>query len=198
MSLPINPETKLGALLEAYPGIDEALIAMAPAFAKLRNPMLRKTVAKVATLDQAARIGGVSVRELVRKLREAAGQEDLRTADSPETDSPSISAAAAPSWLSEERIRQTIDADKLLETGEHPIGKVRQCVAALQPGEIVELTSSFRPEPLIDAMIEAGLSAYSMESAPGRHVTYCCLVSPAPQTAAAHTCSCASARRTVS
>lgn len=180
MSLPINPETKLGALLEAYPGIDEALIAMAPAFAKLRNPMLRKTVAKVATLDQAARIGGVSVRELVRKLREAAGQEDLGTADSPETDSPSISAAAAPSWLSEERIRQTIDADKLLETGEHPIGKVRQCVAALQPGEIVELTSSFRPEPLIDAMIEAGLSAYSMESAPGRHVTYCCLVSPAP------------------
>jgi hypothetical protein len=198
MSLPINPETKLGALLEAYPGIDEALIAMAPAFAKLRNPMLRKTVAKVATLDQAARIGGVSVRELVRKLREAAGQEDLGTADSPETDSPSISAAAAPSWLSEERIRQTIDADKLLETGEHPIGKVRQCVAALQPGQIVELTSSFRPEPLIDAMIEAGLSVYSMESAPGRHVTYCCLENPAPSTAAARTCPCASVQRTSS
>ena len=59
MSLPINPETRVGALLEAYPGIDEVLISWVPAFAKLRNPMLRKTVAKVATLEQAARIGAL-------------------------------------------------------------------------------------------------------------------------------------------
>ena len=77
MSLAITPETKVGALLEAYPGIDDVLIEWVPAFEKLKNPILRKTVAKVATLQQAARIGGVSTRDMVRKLREATGQSGL-------------------------------------------------------------------------------------------------------------------------
>ncbi len=71
MNLPITPDTKVGALLEAYPELEEHLIACAPAFAKLRNPLLRRTVAKVATLEQAARVGGIGVRDLVRRLREA-------------------------------------------------------------------------------------------------------------------------------
>ena len=43
--LAICPDTKVGALLEAYTALEPALIAIAPAFEKLRNPMLRRTVA---------------------------------------------------------------------------------------------------------------------------------------------------------
>lgn len=78
MNLPIHPETKVGALLDAYPELEAVLISIAPAFEKLRNPILRRTVAKVATLEQAARIGGVRVRDLVNQLRQAAGQTSLR------------------------------------------------------------------------------------------------------------------------
>jgi len=172
MSLPINPETKVGTLLEVYPGIEEVLIAWAPAFSKLKNPILRRTVAKVATLEQAARIGGVSVRELVRKLREAAGQEVSGISHGGDAAPAADNGAPAPAWLSQERVQFTIDADSMLETGVHPIGKVRQCAALLEPGGIVELTSSFRPEPLIDAMRRSGLAVHSMETAPGRHATY--------------------------
>ena len=170
MSLPINPETKVGALLDAYPGIDEALISWVPAFARLKNPILRRTVAKVATLEQAARIGGVSVRDLVRKLREATGQAGLEILDAPGGSAEAF--AEAPAWLNESLVRHTIDADSMLERGEHPIGKVRQSVAALSPGEIVRLTSSFRPEPLIDAMRRGGLAVYATEPSPGRYDTY--------------------------
>lgn len=172
MSLPINPETKVGALLEAYPGIEDVLIAWVPAFAKLRNPILRKTVAKVATLEQAARIGAVSIRELVQKLREATGHDTLEVSEAAETDS--TNAPVPPQWVREGRVRHNIDAGQMLETGEHPIGKVRQCVATLEAGEIVQLTSSFRPEPLIDLMLRSGLAVFSTESFPGRHVTYIC------------------------
>jgi len=174
MNVPINPETKIGVLLDAYPGIDEVLIAWAPAFAKLRNPVLRKTVAKVATLEQAARIGGVSVREMVRKLREAAGQDAPGVMDSPEPVTGENSAAGAPAWLSEQHVRHIIDADAMLETGTHPIGKLRECVVTLQAGEIVELTSSFHPAPLIEAMVRTGLAVYSRQTSPGRHATYFC------------------------
>src|SRR5689334_16617803 len=74
MSLPIDPETTVGALLEAYPEVENILVEMAPAFAKLRNPVIRRTVAKVATLEQAAKIGGVSLQAMIRRLREVTGQ----------------------------------------------------------------------------------------------------------------------------
>jgi hypothetical protein len=183
VNLPINPETKVGALLEAYPGIDEVLIAWVPAFAKLRNPVLRKTVGKVATLEQAARVGGVSVREMVWKLREATGQSGPEVTDGQGAVPAEESAAEAPAWLSKDRVRHTIDANSMLEGQVHPLGRVRECVVALQVGEIVELTSSFRPEPLIDAMARSGLAVYSHEASPGRHHTYFCRQSTDPKLA---------------
>ncbi|HWQ53175.1 MAG TPA: DUF1858 domain-containing protein [Bryobacteraceae bacterium] len=170
MSLLITPETKVGALLDAYPGIEEHLIAWVPAFSKLKNPILRKTVARVATLEQAARIGGIGARELVRKLREATGQEAIPETACMEGPSP----AGAPTWLADDRVAAEIDADAMLETGEHPIGKVRQTVANLRTGEILRLTSSFRPAPLIDTMARGGVAVYSAEIAPGRYATYFC------------------------
>lgn len=167
MSLPITPDTKVGALLEAYPELEEQLIACAPAFARLRNPLLRRTVAKVATLEQAARVGGISVRELVRRLREAAGQSGGEPAGM-ET----VAAEETPAWVNDEHVRFAIDADAMLETGVHPIGKVRACASELRPGELIKLTSSFRPEPLLETMRRAGLAVFCAEFAPGRHATY--------------------------
>jgi hypothetical protein len=174
MNLAITPETKVGELLDAYPGIEETLIANVPAFVRLKNPILRKTVAKVTSLDQAARIAGVSVQDLVRKLREATGQPE------PPPEPPSLqvfgqpSLSGPPAWLDESLVRYQIDADQMLETGVHPIGKVRQCVAASQPREIVKLTSGFRPVPLIESLRQSGAAVWSTEVEPGRHATYIC------------------------
>ncbi len=170
MSLPITPETKIGALLEAYPGIVDALIEWVPAFNKLRNPILRKTVAKVATIEQAARVGGVGVRDLVRKLREATGQGDLEVIDQPGEDSGGDTGT--PEWLNKELVRHTIDADSMLKTGVHPLGKVKECIRDAGPGEIVALVSAFRPEPLIVAMRQGGLLVHCEELSPGRFATY--------------------------
>ncbi len=169
MSIPITPDTKVGALLEAYPGIEELLIARVPAFEKLRNPILRKTVAKVASLDQAARMGGIGVRELVCTLRKAVGQEPGDELPAEETASP---PSSLPAWAAAGQERFVIDADSMLAAGVHPIGKVRQCSASLKPKEFLKLTSSFRPEPLLDAMSESGYAVYSHETSPGSHVTY--------------------------
>jgi len=44
--LNINPRTKVGELLDACPRLEEVLIAQAPVFEKLRNPVLRRTAAR--------------------------------------------------------------------------------------------------------------------------------------------------------
>jgi len=72
--LPITPETKVAALLEAYPELEPVLIAAAPAFNKLSNPVLRRTIARVTSLRRAAEVAGIPMRELVVRLRAAAGR----------------------------------------------------------------------------------------------------------------------------
>jgi len=154
MSLAIGPETTVGALLEACPEVESVLVDMVPAFAKLRNPVVRRTVAKVATLEHAAKIGGVNLRAMIRRIRDFTGesQADLR---SPQ---PLQEAGPEASWLLKGRVVEEIDADEMLERGVHPIGKVREAVKSLGPGEVVVLRSSFRPEPLIETMRRSGAS----------------------------------------
>ena len=164
MNTPITPETRVADLLDAYPALEESLIASVPALEKLRNPVLRKTVTKVTTLEQAARLGGLSACELVQRLRGAAGQ--------PDEDEPGGMHPGAPGWLCADSIRHNIDATSMLERGVHPIGTVRECVATLAPGEIIRLTSGFRPAPLIDLMSRSGLAVYSTETSPGSHETF--------------------------
>lgn len=163
MSLVITPETKIGELLEAYPDTENIITASTPAFAKLQNPVLRRTVMKSATLEQAAAMSGAPVRELVAKVREAAGVNGVHE---PEGD--------APEWVRAGRVTHSIDADAMLATGVHPVGEVRQVSAALGQGEILRLTSSFRPAPLIDMMRRNGMTVDCRESSPGRFTTDFC------------------------
>lgn len=172
MSLPIHPETRIGQLLEAYPEAEALLIQWVPAFSKLKNPVLRRTVAKVATLEQAARIAGLAPRELVQKLREALGQPSLD--GGPGNGAEGIQLGELPAWITEAPVQAEIDADAMLERNEHPIGEVRRRAAELAPGQCLRLRSSFRPIPLMDTMARAGYAVYSVEREPGHHETYIC------------------------
>lgn len=72
--LVISPKTKVLQLIEAYPQLEDILISHVPTFKKLKNPVLRKTVAKIATLQQAASIGNIEVGDLINILRKEVGQ----------------------------------------------------------------------------------------------------------------------------
>jgi hypothetical protein len=150
---PITPATKVGALLDAWPELEAVLVQQSPHFAKLRNPVLRRTVAQVATLAQVARIGDLDVRTLVRTLRVAAGQPIDAAAEG--TAEPADDGAQ-PAWVDAGRVRLTADADAILAAGENPLQVVTRQVSGLRPGELLSLRSSFRPQPLLDAFAKLG------------------------------------------
>ena len=52
---------KVLELIEAYPALEPILMDYAPAFKRLTNPALRRTIGRIATLQQAASIGNVKV-----------------------------------------------------------------------------------------------------------------------------------------
>ncbi len=64
----INPSTKVGDLLDAYPELEDELIRIAPAFKRLKNPFVRRAVAKAATVKHISSVGGVPLNELINKF----------------------------------------------------------------------------------------------------------------------------------
>lgn len=170
--IPITPETKVADLLETYPELEEVLVGLSPHFKALKNPILRKTVAKVATLEKAAKMGSLPLRTLIVSLRQAVGQPigDLGAAD--QAEAPPAPAGPPPAWLDEAQVRERIDADQLLEAGEHPMGRVQRAVQALEGDELVLVLSAFRPVPLVEILERGGHRVHVAEAGDGKFRTY--------------------------
>ena len=144
IKLIITPKTKVLQLIEAYPELEELLINMVPAFEKLKNPVLRKTVAKIATLQQAAAIGHLKTEELIHTLRKAIGQELTDIAGD------SQFVITQPDWFNGTKIVQEFDIREMLLAGEHPVNQVISDLNKLNPAEIYKLIAPFLPAPLIE------------------------------------------------
>lgn len=175
MKIPITPETKIAELLDAYPQLEEVLIRQSPHFKALKNPILRKTVAKVATLERASQMSGVPARRLVATLREAVGLPgEPHAADLGPDIEPAAVDAVAPDWYDEGKVRAAIDADDLLAKGEVPLPRIHQAIAELPPGALLRVKSAFRPAPLLEALHKAGHRTYVTKADANAFHTYVC------------------------
>jgi uncharacterized protein (DUF2249 family) len=165
MNKEITLETKIADLLNNYEGMKDILIDINPKFEKLNNPILRRTIAKVAGVKQAAIVGGMEPMELLNKLRIAVGQEPIE--EEVETKKES---EEKPSWVKESKL--TFDANKLLDEEKNPLAEVNIALKKLSSDEIVAITSDFKPEPLIDEFKKKGYEVYCEEESSDNFVTY--------------------------
>ena len=144
----ITPETKIYDLLENYPALENKLIEIAPVFSKLKNPVLRRTIAKVTSIKQAALVGNVSLNHLVNELRKEVGQFTETFIEKKETEKKSLNHP--------EKIKETYDATLDIEAGGHPLGKVMGDIQKLSDDECYLLVTPFLPAPLIQKVEEKG------------------------------------------
>ena len=141
---------------------------MAPEFKKLRNPILRKTIAKVASLRQVAALGKVSLPEMINTLRAEAGIQDRFFSG----DADKTMSQDKPVWFSESKIVASLDIRPMLESGEQPIQRVLRECKKLKLDEIFEAISPFLPAPLIEQAEKLGYLVWSEEESPNVYKTY--------------------------
>ena len=158
-SFQITASTTVARLLDRYPELEDVLAGIAPPFKKLTDPAVRESVAKVASLGQAAAVGRVPVEELVNELRAAVGHDPL--------DPEAVGGAAdyfgdPPRWFDRSKIVASIDGrtgggDKV------PLMALSQKATELKPAQILELTTTFLPAPGIDIIRGKGYLVWSEE-----------------------------------
>ena len=166
--LQIQPSTKVAELLDAYPELEEVLVTIAPPFKKLKNPVLRKSVAKVATLQQAAIVGRIDPSSLIDQLRQAVG---LAPIEATKTPSEEEYLGTAPDWFDSSCVYKSID-DRTGDPDEMAITRITKALKDLPERQVIELTTTFLPAPGIDVARNRGVRTWSVQEQDSLFKTY--------------------------
>ena len=86
----IDTDTRIDDLLTSYPFLIDYLMSLSPKFKALKNPIMRITVGKMATVGKAAGIGGIEADRMISAIA-----AEIRRQTGEEVSIPADSAAAA-------------------------------------------------------------------------------------------------------
>jgi hypothetical protein len=151
----LNAKTKIDDLLTAYPFLLDFLISKSPKFKHLENPLMRKTIGKVATLAQAAAAGQIDLEELIsgiaRRIREKTGEtvQDGVDNSSPETSGPLSDPAAR-----EEALKAIIRDLHQGEDMESLKARFRTLIQDVSPSEIANMEQSLIEEGMPESEVK--------------------------------------------
>lgn len=167
MTLPdmITKDWKVAKVLEKYPQTLEVFVAATPHFKKLQNPLLRKALAPRVTVLQAAKIGGVDVDELLKKLNAAVGLAYVPQNGSPASETQEmqeeferINRAIVETIAAEEVV---LDVRPIIASCSDPLKTILQTVRGLREGQVLHLVNSFEPIPLYSVLGERGFEHFT-------------------------------------
>ena len=171
----------------------EVFIAASPRFEALREPVMRKTMARLATAEQAARVGGIEPEFLLAQLN--AGAERSRASENP-APQPQTSAAEstaagthkhgqdgmspmeaeagqlrvpeeAPHSLRAVPVEKIVDLDvrDALREGQEPFSQIMAARRTVPEGGALRLRAIFEPAPLYAVMQKQGFAHWTQELA---------------------------------
>jgi hypothetical protein len=92
----ISANTKIDDLLKEYPFLEDFLVKLSPKFKGLRNPLMRKTIGKVATLGKVAGIGGLDLDPFLDALKNEINRQTDKAVSAAESTSDGKEAGSVP------------------------------------------------------------------------------------------------------
>jgi uncharacterized protein (DUF2249 family) len=162
----IRPGDRVAAVLAKDERLLEVFVAASPTFEKLRSSAMRKTMAKLVTVEQAARIAGVDADVLVDRLNAA-----LVGAETPGALVPAACAEALPAIP--DALRATppdriidLDVREDLRAGKEPFRRILDAARSLPRGSVLRVRAIFEPAPLYSVLAKHGLGHATEQLAP--------------------------------
>jgi len=156
----IKGDTKIKTALEKYPELKDVLIKYSKKFKKLNNKFIFNTVAKWANFNDVAKIGNISICDILHTVNEAIGEEENLEKIFPDCikETKSIEPKTKPEWYDE--IKQFIIYDVREEDG-YFFPKIIEKLRQLKPSQALKVVNSFDPLPLKRMFDEKGGKYFS-------------------------------------
>ncbi len=156
----IKGDTKIKIALEKHPELKDVLISYSSKFKKLNNKLIFNTVARWATFNDVAKIGKISICDLLHTVNTAIGEEENLEKIFPECikETNGLQQETKPGWYDE--IKQFVIYDVRDEEG-YFFPKIIEKLKQLKPAQALTVINSFDPLPLKRMFEEKGDKYYS-------------------------------------
>jgi uncharacterized protein (DUF2249 family) len=158
----ITRDWKVAQVLDTYPETLEAFLDASPHFSKLNNKILRNTIARRVTLEQAARVGGIELTTLLLSLNRKAGivmkasEPNIQhTHNEQTTEADTQTSVSRPPADAQEIV---LDVRPIIDSGRDPFKEIMQAVKSMTNGDVLHIINSFEPIPLYSVLAGRGFA----------------------------------------
>lgn len=146
----INSKTKISEIIKENPDSIDTIATINKHFKKLNNPILRKVLATRVTVADAAKIGGVTTELVLDRLSSIGFEIDNKEP----TKSNKDNKFHVESFVNKNIVE--LDARIDLENGNDPFKSIMTAINNLSDNEVLKVTNTFEPLPLIKVLSEKG------------------------------------------
>lgn len=164
--MPVTSGDTVSDVLARDESLVDVLVQYAPHFAKLRNRALRRVMARLVTIEQAARIANVPSDRLVRHLNEALGLSDESADLAPEQAASAKGRAEQAATHPASATIVELDVREDMRSGREPFSTIMSAVAALGEHDVLLLRTIFEPAPLFGVLAKRGFASESRATGP--------------------------------
>ncbi|MEA3499463.1 MAG: DUF2249 domain-containing protein [Candidatus Marinimicrobia bacterium] len=152
-------KTKIKNALDKYPELKEVLIGYSSKFKKLNNKLIFNTIAKWATFNDVAKIGNISICDLLHTLNSTIGEEKNLTKKFPDCvkESEMKTEKERPDWY--KNVKQFVLFDVRNIDG-YFFPEIISKLNKLEDGQALTVINDFEPIPLMRMFEEKGNKFY--------------------------------------
>jgi uncharacterized protein (DUF2249 family) len=150
-------------LLAEHPQLVDFLASYHPHFEKLRRGLVRKVMAPRVTVEQAARMAGISADDLLAALRRQVGEAESASVPADRSSDPGAPRIRPP--LLAVRRPVHVDVRDDIQRGTEPFARIMAAVKKLRDEEMLVLRAPFEPFPLYDVLGRRGLAHWAERQA---------------------------------
>jgi len=161
----ISPETTIKDLLEINQDlVIPALIKLNRSFSKLKNPILRKLLARRVSIADACKIAGCSIPDFIKTMKQVGVAFEMEITEET-SDSPKPAFKLAGHY-------RTLDVRPILAQDKDPLKEIMANICTLEKYQGLKLINTFEPLPLIHLLAERGFTHFTVSPEDGLVITY--------------------------
>jgi NitT/TauT family transport system substrate-binding protein len=169
----ILAKTKVKDAVGQYPALKDVLISLSPRFQLWDNKAVFDMVSRWATFGDVARMGELSICEVLHKLNMAIGSEEELLARAPdclkERTAQRVFSEKTPAWMQNAVREIVLDVRK---RDDFFLPEVLEAVQMLEEGQTLKIINGFYPAPLIEMLLEEGREIFYESPSFYEHVVY--------------------------
>jgi uncharacterized protein (DUF2249 family) len=163
----INAQTKISALIKANPECIDVIASINPHFKKLKNPILRRVLAKRVSIEDAARIGNTTIQVFFDKLQSIGFTIEE---NNPVNLQASKNKNMSDFYKTDKLIKLDVRPD--IQSGQDPFQRIMRAIKALNEDEVLQVINIFEPIPLISLLQSKGYATFVERPEKGLVYTY--------------------------